>query len=464
MIKRKERVVIIGAGLAGLALATEIVDMGFEVEIVEGGHFLGGRASSRKNNITHSAVPIGPHVLASCYNNFFHFLKKIHARKLIAWERAVLLEVVHENQHHKIRFARLPGPFFALPWIFKYPFMGFRDKISNMRFLRRIYFSSVRSLEKIDGMNALEYLRNSGVSSRSVEVFWRFIVLSLLNVPLERCSAAELALLVKRWAYLKHRNFGFPKVGLGDLYADEAEQYILKKGGVIRRGTRAIGIAITHSTIQYIEVENNGHRERITGDIYVSTLNPIQLRMLLSKDEELRGSLEHFTAVPYISVNIWFDKKISHKQFWAMLNLPETEREYLNTDFYDFSNIYEDRSGPSYISSNIINSGRYEHLNDSEIFEKTLQEIHIAFPHTDAKPVHFVVHRIPYVVYAPEPNSRSWKQGQDTHYKNFFLAGDWTVRELPQCMEAAVRSGYKCAERILASRGMHKRICDDRIY
>lgn len=125
---QKPKVIIIGAGLAGLSLATELVDEGYPVEVVEANSYLGGRASDLVDRKTHDAVPIGPHVFVEWYNNFFRFLRKIGAKKLIAWEHRVFIELVHQGRHHKLRFYKLPAPLFLLPWIITHPLMRWQDK------------------------------------------------------------------------------------------------------------------------------------------------------------------------------------------------------------------------------------------------------------------------------------------------------------------------------------------------
>lgn len=467
MIFGRRKVVIIGAGLAGLSLATELVDEGFDVEIFERNRYLGGRASDLVDHKTHDPVPIGPHVFAASYNNFFRFLRKINAHRLIDWERNVFIEVIYKGEHHKLRFYALPAPFFMLPWIAAYPFIRLRDKLSNIVMSVDIWFSPTSRLRRLDAMTALEYLRSRGVSKPCIDRFWRFIVISLLNVPLEKCSAAEFTLLVKHWAHLKRRKFGFPKVGLGDIYADEAEKYIRAHGGTINRNCFVKEVRTDGTRIKSIVVERDGVDSSVTADVYVSTLHPIQLRELLPEDQLSCAPfnvLLEFEPVPYMSVNIWFDKKVTTKKFWAMVSGDPEGPAYLNTDFYDLSNIYTDRTDAgSYIASNIIYSGSHHILNDDEVIRRTLEEIAEVFPHNTAKPVHAHVHRTPYVIYAPLPGSIARKLSHKTPISNFFLAGDWTAR-VPQCMEAAVRSGYKCAEEILQVYGMQKRICDDRVY
>lgn len=343
--------------------------------------------------------------------------------------------------------------------------------MSNHRLLADIYFSSDDYIENLDKWNAAEYLESLGVSPRCIEIFWGFIVLSLLNVPLRRCSAAEFAMLVKKWAHLKHRRFGFPTVGLGDIYVDEAERYIKKRGGMIRRKTAVTKIIYKQGVIDHVVAKTDDSLIQIRGDIFVSTINPVLLRPLVAEADLDRSThsdflktLDIFEGVPYISVNIWFDKKISSKQFWAMLGRRVDGVPYLNTDFYDFSNIYESRKHASYIASNIIYSKEHENLSDLEIIERTVDEIRETFPRMDASVVHSHVHRIPYVIYAPVPGTRAHRHTAATPIPNLYLAGDWVVREVPQCMEAAVRSGYKCAEAIFAQHGIFKQICDDRVF
>lgn len=461
-----KKVVIIGAGLAGFSLATELVDEGFNVEIIEAKQYLGGRASNTVDRAVHDAVPIGPHVFVGWYNNFFRFLRKIKAHRLIEWEQRVCLEIFYEGRHHKLKFYKLPPPLFTLPWILTYPFMGLRDKLSNRRMFANIYFFSTKKwLDSLDKITAYDFLRQQGVTERCIDAFWRMIAWSLLNLPLETCSAAEFAILVKHWAHLKHRKFGFAKVGLGDVYADEAYRYICERGASVHRATKVLSIETTGSRVSHIVVEHAGVRRRVNGDIFISTVDPVSLRSIFPARgvqlSELRNHLDAFRPVPYISVNLWFDEKITHKQFWAIFGDDPQGSPYLNTDFYDLSNIYEHHADRSYIASNIIYSERWEHLSDKEITERTLKEIRDTFPHVQASPTHEHVHRIPYVIYAPIPGMRKHKVSSRTALVNFYVAGDWTIAQIPQCMEAAVRSGYKCAESVLEDHGINKKICND---
>lgn len=468
MIPERKTVAIVGGGLAGLSLATELAEAGFSVKIYEAAPYLGGRASSHVDPSTGDAVPIGPHVFVESYVNFRKFLRKTGCEENISWERRRFIEVVHEGRHHTLKFiSRIPAAN-TLHWLFSFPFISLRDKLSNARFFWKVGTTGFTSIERLDDLSAHDFLVSCGVSDRSIDLFWEFISLSLLNIPLRECSAAEFTLLVKRWSRLKHGKFGFPKTGLSDLYINGATQHLRKNDAEIFLNHRVEEILISGGRIIGLQISEHGHQSRVTADYYVLTLNPIQLRELLGTtfifDNPYFASLKEFVPVPYISVNLWFRTKLTRKQFWAMLGSGAGHVPgYLNTDFYDLSNIYKNREGGSYIASNIINSAAYEHLDDSEIVARTIRELRETFPHLESSrldPTHHKVNRTPYVVYAPLPGSRSWKRGPETPFENLYLAGDWTVREGPQCMEVAVFSAYRTAEEILKKEGMCVTIAD----
>lgn len=455
---------IIGGGLAGLSLATELAQRGMAVEILEKDAILGGRASNVYDKTMHDPVPIGPHIYLTGYSNFRKFLKKVGAKEAIAWEKKLFLEMVYNGEHKQFRMVDLPTSLRGLARIFNYRWLTTADILSNIRIATHIMLARERTLEKLDEISAYDYLLKFGVTKASINKMWRFFVLSMLNVPLEICSAAEFALLVKFWSTLKGRRIGFAKVGLGDIYTDKSEAFVKKHRGKISMNTTVESIVFGKDKISHLIVSEKNEKRKIVSDYYISTLTPVDLRSILPQkivfSDFFRG-LNAFEPVPYISVNLWFDRKISDKKFWALLNDEETPR-YMNTDFYDQSNIYQTRKKHSFITSNVIYSQAYEKMSDKAIVSKTLEELREAFPKMTAKLTHYKIHRIPYAIYAPLPGMRQNKLSHRTPFSNLFLAGDWTVKDKTQCMEAAVRSGYRCAEQMIFDvSGKNEIICID---
>lgn len=72
------RVAIVGAGLAGLAAAVELVDAGHEVEIFEARSFVGGKVGSWID-ADGNHIEMGLHVFFNNYYNLFALMKHVGA-------------------------------------------------------------------------------------------------------------------------------------------------------------------------------------------------------------------------------------------------------------------------------------------------------------------------------------------------------------------------------------------------
>ena len=78
-------VAIAGGGLAGLAAACALSDLGFRVTIFEKRPFLGGRASSYEHPGTGEVVDNCQHVLFRLCTNLIQFYERIGVADQIRW-------------------------------------------------------------------------------------------------------------------------------------------------------------------------------------------------------------------------------------------------------------------------------------------------------------------------------------------------------------------------------------------
>lgn len=193
----------------------------------------------------------------------------------------------------------------------------------------------------------------------------------------------------------------------------------------------------------------------------ISSLPPQTFLPLVPPAWETAGfrSLEALKPCQYISVYIWFDRKVTEgKQMWARTY----NKNDLNCEFYDFSEIYpgKDSRGqpwkerPSFVGSNIIDSGRLAALSDEEIVQGTLREMQERFPRAmEAKVQHSVVNRIPMAIHRPVVGTESLRPDQATKVPGLYLSGCWTRTEFPSSMESAARSGFLAADALLRGSG-----------
>ena len=73
------RVAIVGAGLAGMVTAVDLVDAGHEVEIFEARPFVGGKVGSWIDARWQSHIEMGLHVFFNNYANLFALMQHVGA-------------------------------------------------------------------------------------------------------------------------------------------------------------------------------------------------------------------------------------------------------------------------------------------------------------------------------------------------------------------------------------------------
>jgi uncharacterized protein with NAD-binding domain and iron-sulfur cluster len=79
-----EHVVVVGAGVAGLAAATALTDAGYRVTVLERRPFVGGRASSYEHPALQEVIDC-QHVLLGCCTNLIDLFERVGASDAIRW-------------------------------------------------------------------------------------------------------------------------------------------------------------------------------------------------------------------------------------------------------------------------------------------------------------------------------------------------------------------------------------------
>ncbi|HVL59274.1 MAG TPA: hydroxysqualene dehydroxylase HpnE [Burkholderiaceae bacterium] len=444
-------VVIIGAGIAGLACAVALCDRGLRPLVLEREDIAGGRARSWTDEATGDVVDIGPHILLSEYPNMLQLLGQLGTREHVVWQRDKFITLADPRRPVDVRLRRLPAPLHYLPSMLTMPQLSLRDLASGRRVIWRVLRLSPSDLRRLDGVDAETYLRRSGVSERFVDWFWRSSCMTIMNVPLQRCSAAALLQFI-RFMIGKSGYFpGFAGIGLGDLFVPGAARAIESAGGRVALRTPVQAIEIADGAVRAVRL---GDGSTISTGCCVAAVPPQDLVRLLPADlvqQRPFADAARIEPSPYICSYLWFDRKLTRERFWTRVWSPEN----LNYDSYDLSNIRAGwRDRPSVIASNIIYSGHAAHLSDSQIVEATLRELAEYLPQARRAALrHWRVHRIAMARPAPYVGSEQLRPRAATPIRGLQIGGDWIDTGLPASMEGAVRGGRLAAEAVLEGRG-----------
>lgn len=444
-------VIAVGAGLAGLSCAWALSQSGLRVTACEASAVAGGRARSWNDPGTGDVVDIGPHIVLNKYANMLELLERLGTAERIHWQTDKLLTVLDKGRHIPITMGKGPAPLNFLVNVPRLlPSVSPREMLSNLR----LAWSAMRLNEtdrlSLDGLDARTYLSDKGVASSFIDWFWASASMALLNVPPERCSAASLMRLFTQMMGHNDSCFGFPTVGLSDLYVPGCVNAMEKAGGQLLLDCQALSISSEADGRWRVETQDG---PTLRARACVLALPPAELAALVP-DWPLARQAALFEPSPYVSCYLWFDRRLGSERFWARPWSPEE----FNTDFYDLAAIRGYPAGAgSLIATNIIWSHRANGLTDDAIIAATRRELAEFAPEAQqARLTAYAVHRIPMSIPCPHPGTESLRPAT-TLAPGMFVAGDWTRTGLPCCMEGAVRSGWLAADALLQERGLPQR-------
>jgi squalene-associated FAD-dependent desaturase len=444
-------VVVIGAGLAGLSCGWALAQAGLRVTVCEASAVAGGRARSWNDPGTGDVVDIGPHIVLNKYANMIELLRQLGTAGRIHWQTDKLLTVLDKGRHIPVTMGRGPAPLNFLVNVPRLlPSVSLGKMLSNLR----VAWSAMRLGEvdrlALDNLDARTYLTARGVSPSFIDWFWASASMALLNVPPERCSAASLMRLFTQMMGHNDSCFGFPTVGLSELYVPGCVGTIEKVGGSVNLNCPAHGVAREADGRWRVHM---GDGPPVRAKACVLAVPPAELAALLP-GWPVAQDAARFEPSPYVSCYLWFDRRLGGERFWAR---PWSPQEY-NTDFYDVANIrgYPPDVG-SVIATNIIWSHRVDGLTDDAIIAATRRELADFVPGAmQARLTAYAVHRIPMSIPCPHPGTENLRPAT-LLAPGMFIAGDWTRTGLPACMEGAVRSGWLAADAVLQQRGLAPR-------
>lgn len=435
-------IAVVGGGVAGLGCAAALAGVGLRVVVVERDARLGGRAASWTDEATGDVVDIGPHVVTSEHRNFLALLQRLGTADQVCWQPDPLVTLLDHGRRLRMHAPPWPVPLHGLPNLPQaLRCVGLRDLLSNLGVAwcaARLDEASTRAL---DGIDALSLLRSLGVTPRFIDWFWTPATLALLNVPLAQCSAAALMRVFRLMLGRSGYHFGFPRIGLSELFAPGCRRAIEAAGGQVLTGVAATRLSMPGGRIDRVQLSDG---RAVSARGVVLALPPQALAELVPEAAPLSSG---FAPSPYVSTMLWFDRRLGDDRFWARAWRPGD----LNLDFYDLANIRPvPREAPSLIAANAIHVD--DPRDDAALIAQTRDEVvQFAPVAAQARLLHARVHRIPMAIPCPAPGTETRRPATATPWPGVWLAGDWTDTGLPCSMESAARSGALAAEAAAAA-------------
>jgi len=268
--KKKKKVVIMGAGPAGLCVGWKLIKNDVQVEVVELENQVGGLCRSIRRN--GYIFDLGGHRFISKYQDLLKDVGEIMGETL-------------ELRPRKSQI-RLKGKYYAYP-------LDAKDLVTKMnafvsiRCLFDYLFTSIKNrISPKEDISLEDWIVNR--FGRSLyDIYFGPYSAKLWGVPPTTISAdwaAQRISLINLWDVFIRllgkksdtpttyaTEYFYPKEGIGQI-PERIAEIITEGGGTIHLNSEVVRVNTSGNQITGVVVRKNGKEETLTGDFYVSTL------------------------------------------------------------------------------------------------------------------------------------------------------------------------------------------------
>lgn len=452
-LQEQNDVLVVGAGLAGLAAAVALSGAGAKVRLLERKPYVGGRAYSYPHPALDEVID-SQHVMLGCCTNLIDLCKLSGADQHIRWYDAItFLEAGNEQRAARrsdIGPSFLPAPGHSSLSFLKAPMLSLEDKARIAAGLLEF----MRGYPQDDEEPFSAWLHRTKQTERAIRHFWEPVIVGALNDGFERCST-RYAGQVFYESFLKSAEggrLGIPTQPMSEFYAGAAA--LAEKQGV-ELGLRA--------SIDRIEKAADGQWRAIASDgANYSAWNLIlalpfeqTARLVATLPEAERMKLPmsgHFVHAPITTIHLWFDRAVTELDHAALL---DTRIQWV----FNKTRIRRDEPGADaergqYLELVISASFTELQMSREQILSSALEELARFFPLVrEATLLKAGILKEARATFSVVPGLDRFRPAATTALPGLYLAGDWTRTGWPSTMEGAVRSGRLAAEAVARAAG-----------
>ncbi|MDI6784348.1 MAG: FAD-dependent oxidoreductase [bacterium] len=331
----KQKVTILGAGLAGLAAGYELVQKNIPVEIIEAESAVGGLASSiHYNGYT---FDLGPHRIYSEYPEIIQFLKDLCGDELITVDRHSRIRLHNRYYQYPLQAGEL---------------MRYLSLFLPVKFLTSYFLTRIKNWVTVpDELSYAGWITNRFGKAMYQFFFepyaqkvWGVSPGELSSEIAKKRLAQENLLATIRDVFRGHKqeqvktavpSFLYPKTGIGTI-AEKLAESIRKQNGRILLNEQVVGFQKTNGKINQVILENkqNNSRQEVAVDSLVSTLPLSDLIPMLTEEPKLLTISSSLKFQNIVLLYVMLKKAQVTSDTW--LYFPEKQ--------YPFTRIYEPKN------------------------------------------------------------------------------------------------------------------------
>ena len=474
------RVAIVGAGLAGMATAIDLVDAGAEVEIFEARPFVGGKVGSWIDK-DGNHLEMGLHVFFGCYYNLFGLMAKVGALDNLRLKQHTHTFINEGGRVGELDFRFLTGaPFNGLKAFFTTSQLSAVDKAANSLALGTSPIvralidpeGAMRTIRDLDSISFADWFRSHGGNNGSLRKMWDPIAYALGFIDTENISARCMLTIFQFFATKTEASVlrmleGSPSEYLHKPIVD----YLEARGTKIHTRHRVKEIlfedAADTTKVTGIVVSNGETESTVRADAYVCACDVPGIKKVIPADWRKWPEFDNIyklDAVPVATVQLRFDGWVTElndadnrqqlEKAVGIDNLLYTP----DADFSCFADLALTSPGDYYkpgegsLLQLVLTPGDpYIKRKNEDIAHHILEQVRKLFPSArELNMTWYSVVKLAESLYREAPGMDPYRPPQATPVSNFFLAGSYTQQDYIDSMEGATLSGKQAAKAILA--------------
>ncbi|XP_070573119.1 carotenoid phi-ring synthase-like [Ptychodera flava] len=466
------RVLVAGAGLAGLSAALELAERGYEVTIRESSDVVGGRLFAKPVVRLNRTFPV-EHGFHAWFHNY-HTFKDIRRRLDIddnfkTWEA---VDYVFKKYKPESIYSQGPYPLNLFGIVLRSPNFKFLDILIPGNILAlpdMIWFNHDTVYEQYDNMTFVEWAKESRIDPKFFDILLKPALSVSLNEQ-QTMSAAEMLMYIQMY-FLSDAKADSREVTTKNYHTAVLEPWLKKLAsyGTKIETKTPIRSLVFNATNGHV-IGEDGHPEEHFDHVVLATdLEGVQSIMgsTLTKyksGDSIHNSLSKFVektsrlsiAPPYKVLRVWFDKQLKNAP--SILETPEffpinliVQYHMLEEEFAEWAN----ETGGSVLEFHLY-TWEYGQVSDEEVWDIISPTVKVIYPEIfdrQFKTLAYHVHSF--------QNFPSFQAGLHIHrpkstfaaecgIENLALAGDWLHTDYPSAlMERAVSTGREAANQIL---------------
>ncbi|MGJ3248068.1 MAG: hydroxysqualene dehydroxylase [Elainellaceae cyanobacterium] len=460
---RSPRVVVVGAGWAGLGATYYLAKQGYDVTLLEAGTYPGGLVAGWKTAGGRS-VEAGIHGFWYPYRNIFALTDELGIRPFTPFTRSSQYSPAGLEVESPIfqEMPRLPTPLGTFLYT-QFKRLPLSDRLSALPLLYAVldFDNSDDAWRRYDPVTARELFKTFGVSDRLYRESFEPMLLVGLFAPGEQCSAAA-ALGMLYYFILAHQpdfDVVWCRGTVGEKIFQPWTERIETTGGRILAQKRVSDVML-------------GNDNQVTGvvcgdevfdaDAVIFAVGITGMKKIVANSPTLRGRSEFRTvsnlgAIDVLATRLWFDRKIS---------IPRPSNACFGFDpttgwtFFDLNALHDDyREEPgSVVEVDFYHANQFLALDNTEILPIVQRYLATCIPaFQTAQIIDHSVIRLPQAVSHFAPGSYRYLLPATTSLKNVFMSGDWIVnRHGSWSQEKAFVTGLEAANLVIQSLGQGK--------